>query len=138
MGRSGGVNQRVTLPALQEFFRVLKHGIIVFVIRSGKVEDGFAQHAAHTGGFRFFGDGILKIIHVRKSGDAAADLLRQGEARSPTHKFLIHVLGLGGKNEFRKPFFQSHVIFQAPEQSHGCVGVAIDEPRKHQLARCVD
>src|SRR5207245_7423741 len=26
MGRSGGVNQCVTLPALQEFFRVLEHG----------------------------------------------------------------------------------------------------------------
>ena len=73
MGRNGGVDQRVALPALQKFLRIFEHCVVGLVVWGGKIEDGLAQRSAHSGGFRFFSDGVLKVIHVRESGDAAAD-----------------------------------------------------------------
>src|SRR6267143_349921 len=73
------------------------------------------QCAAHSGRLRFFGDGILEVVHVGERGDAAADLFGCGEPSAPAHKILVYVFRFGRKNGFCQPFFQRHVIFQTPE-----------------------
>ncbi len=136
--RHRGMNQRVTLPALQEFFRVFEHRRVVLIVRGGKVEDGLAQYAAHAGGLRFLGDGVLKVIHVCKRGHASANLLRRCQSCAPAHKFFVHVLRFRRENEFRQPLFQRHVILQTPEQGHRHMRVAVDESRENQLAARID
>src|SRR6266851_1742842 len=98
-----GVNQRVALPALQEFFRVFEHSVVGLIVWGGKVEDCLAQNAAHAGSFRFLRDGILEIIHVRESRHTPANLLRCGQPCAPTHKLLGHILRFGRENEFCQP-----------------------------------
>ena len=73
--RNRGLNERIALPALQESFRVFEHGCVALIVGSRKVEDRLAQHSAHAGGLRFFGDGVLKVVHVRKRRHSSANLL---------------------------------------------------------------
>ena len=132
------MDQRIVLPALQEFLRVRQHLKLVFIVRRGKIDERFTQHSAHARGLGFFRDRILEVIHVRKSGDAAANLLRSGQTRAPAHKFFGDVLGFRGKNIFAQPVVQRHIVMQPAKQRHGHVRVPVDEARQHQLAARVD
>ena len=71
-----------------------------FIVRGGEIDEGFAQDAAHARGFGFFGDGIFEVVHVGKSGDAAANHFRSGEARAPTDEIFGDIFGFGGENIF--------------------------------------
>src|SRR5438309_7444060 len=48
MGRHSRVDKGVTLPMLQEALDVSERLFVRFVIRRGKIEDGFSEHAAHS------------------------------------------------------------------------------------------
>ena len=138
MGRRRGVNQRIALPFLQEFLGVGEHLSFALVVGRGKIDESFAQHAAHAGGFGFFRHGIFEVIHVGESSDAPANLFRRRQARAPADKLLVHVLGFRRENVFVEPVVESHVIVQAAKQSHGDVSVAVDESGQDQLAFGVD
>ncbi len=95
MRRGGSVNQRIALPALQKFFGVFQHGSVGFIVWRWKIDERFAEHAAHAGGFGFFGDGIFEVIHVRECRDARTNLFGGREPRAPSHEIFGYVFRLG-------------------------------------------
>ena len=138
MRRRGGVNQRIALPLLQELLGIGEHLGFALVVGRGKIDEGFAQHAAHAGGFGFFGHRIFEVIHVGEGSDAAANLFRRRQPRAPADKFFVHVLCFRRENVFVEPVVESDVIVQTAKQSHGHVGVAVDESGQDELAFGVD
>src|SRR4029077_5471361 len=86
--RNRRLNKRIAFTARQEFFGVVGRLRVVLVVRDRKVDPRFSENAAQSGGLGFFGDGILEVVHVRESGDAAANHLGGSEARAPTVKIL--------------------------------------------------
>src|SRR4029077_2600889 len=83
VGRNGGVNQRITLPTLQECFGVGGGFRFILIVGNREVEPAFAYDGAHSGGFGFFGEGILEIVHVHESSDSAANHFGGGQTRAP-------------------------------------------------------
>ncbi len=133
MRRRGGVNQRIALPLLQKLLGVGQHRGFALVVGRGKVDEGFAQNAAHAGRLGFFRDRIFEVVHVGEGGDAAANLFRRRQPRAPADKFFVHVLCFRRENVFVEPVVESDVIVQAAKQRHGHVGVAVDESGQDQL-----
>ena len=138
MRRYRGVNQGIALPLLQELLGVGEHFSFALVVGRGKIDEGFAQHAAHAGGLGFFGHRVFEVIHVGEGSDAAANLFRRRQTRAPADKLLVHVLGFRRENVFVEPVVERHVIVQAAKQGHGNVSVTIDESGQDQLAFGVD
>src|SRR6185436_6311644 len=68
----------------------------------------------------------------------AADHLSQPEARSRAHEFFGNIFCLSGKNVFGEPVLQIEVVGKSPEQSHGNVGVAVNETGSNNLTGGVD
>jgi len=128
------LNERVSLPLLQEFFRVREHLRFAFIVRRRKIDERFSQHAAHTGGLRFLRNRVLEVIHIRESGHTRANLFRGRQPRSPTYKIFIHVLRFRGKNVLAQPVIERHIVMQPAKQRHGHVRVPIDEPGQDQPA----
>ena len=138
MGRHRGMNQGIALPLLQELLGVGEHFSFALVVGRGKIDESFAQHAAHAGGFGFFRHGVFEVIHVGESGDAPANLFRRRQTRAPADELLVHVLGFRRENVFVEPVVESHVIVQAAKQGHGDVSVAVDESGQDELAFGID
>ena len=136
--RDGGVDQRIALPLFQEFLSVGEHLGFALVVGRGKVNERFTQHAAHARGFGFLGHCVFEVVHVGESRHTPANLFRRRKARSPTDKFFVHVLLLGGEDVFVEPIIERYVVVKTPKQSHGNVSVAIDESGQDQLAFGVD
>src|SRR5262249_51338886 len=93
--RDGGMNQRVGLPALEEFFTVGGHLLFVFVVGDRKIDPGFAENGAHASGFGFFGDGVFEVIHVHVRGGAAVQHFRNAQASAPANEVFGDVFGFG-------------------------------------------
>ena len=138
MRRHGGMDQRVALPLLQESFGVGQHFSFGLIVGRGEIDESFAQHAAHAGGFGLLRHRVFEVIHVGESRDAAANLFRRRQARAPADELLIHILGFGRENIFVEPVIERDVIVQAAKQRHGDVGVAIDEPGQDEGAFGID
>src|SRR5271169_2305098 len=73
----GGVDKRIPLPLLQEFFAVGAHLRFGLVVWGREIDPRFAKYAAKAGGFGFFGLGIFEVIHVREGSGAAANHFRE-------------------------------------------------------------
>src|SRR5437879_12191835 len=94
MGRHSGVDKGVTLPMLQEALDVGERLFVRFVIRSGKIEDGFSEHAAHSRGLGFARDGILEVIHVCEGSGPAPNNLQRSYASAPNYEVIAVVASL--------------------------------------------
>ena len=138
MGRGSRVNERVTLPFLQEFLGVLQHCGFIFVVRRREIDKRLPQHAAHSGSFGFFRDRIFEVIHVRKSGHAGADLFSRRQPRAPTNEFLGNVLRFRRKNVFVEPVTEGHIVVQSAKEHHRDMSMAVDESRQDQSIFRVD
>ncbi len=133
-----GVNQRVALPFLQEFFRVRSHLGHVFVVRDGEIDPGLPKNAAESRSLGLIGFSIFEIIHVGESGGAAADHFGEREAGAPPHIVFGNVPGLGGENKFAQPIIERDVVFEPAHQDHRDVRMAINEAGDNELAGGVD
>ena len=98
---------------LQKFLGVGQHVGVGFVVGGGEIDEGFAEDAAHAGGFGFFSDRVFEVIHVGEGGDAGADLLGGGEAGAPADEVFVHVFGFGGEDVFVEPVGEGDVVVQA-------------------------
>ncbi len=94
--------------------------------------------AAHAGFFGRLRRAILEVVHVDERGGARQHHLQARQARAPQYEIRRHVLGFRGEDKFVEPVLQLHVVGDAAEQRHGCVGVRVDQPRHQDVVRAVD
>src|SRR5579875_3948642 len=127
MRSDGGSDERVAFPMLNEFGGVSDHLRDVLVVGNGKIDEGFAENAAHAGLFGDAGNFILEIVHVGVSGDAAPNHFQHAEARAQFDEIGSDVAGFGGKNVLLQPVVEGEVVGEAAKESHGGVTVAVDE-----------
>src|SRR5438270_9757429 len=126
--------QWIALPLSDEGLDVRHRFRVCLVIGDGKVDHGFAEHAAHAGFRSFISDCVFEIIHIAVSRRAAANHLSQAETSSDSHEFFGYILGFGGKNIFSQPLLQIEIVGEPTKQSHWYVRVAVDEPGNDDLA----
>ncbi len=56
-----------------------------------------------------------KVVHIRESGYAPANLFRRGQSRAPAHKLFGNIFGFRRENIFAQPLVKRHVVVQARE-----------------------
>ena len=138
MRPDGGGDEWVTLPMVDEFLRVVEGLLRRFVVWSGKIDDSFGEHAAHSGFFCHARNGIFEIVHIAIGGRSAAQHFEKTQPRSPNHKILCDVARFGRENIFLEPLVERKIIGNAAEEAHGCVGVAVDQSGHDDATACVD
>ncbi|MCY1415126.1 hypothetical protein D9M71_305950 [compost metagenome] len=74
-------------------------------------------------------------IHVAEAGDAALDLLGDGQVGTITDEVFIDPAPFGRPDVLFEPGHQRQVIGQAAEQGHRRMAVGVDQPRAEQAAR---
>ncbi|MNP20856.1 hypothetical protein D3C76_1134500 [compost metagenome] len=83
--------------------------------------------------YPFAGD-LGEEVHVGKAGDAAFDLLGNGQVGAIANKILIDPATFGRPDVLFQPGHQRQVVGQAAEQGHRRVAVGVDQPGAEQAA----
>jgi len=72
MRRNGRHDQRIALPVVEIFLRVIERLLGRLVVRRRKIQNRFAEHAAHPRFLRHARHHIFEVIHVGIGGNPAA------------------------------------------------------------------
>ena len=106
--------------------------------RSRKIDDPLGSHRPHPRLAKGSCRRILMEIGVRHSGGATQDHLCGGKLAAPIDHLRIHQPCLAREDVLREPGHERQVIRQPPEEGHGAMAVAVDQPRHDQVARCIN
>lgn len=99
-----------------------------------EVEDRQCDLRTHTAVVHAVTGDLGVEIHVREAGDAALDLLGNGQVGTVAHERFIDPLGFGWPDVLFQPGHQWQIVGQAAEQGHGCMAVCIDQAGAEQHA----
>ena len=138
MWPDGGRDEWISFPVVDEFLRVVEGLLRRLIVRSGKIDDRFGEHASHAGFLRDPRYGIFEIVHVAIGGRSATQHFEKTQPSGPDDKILGHVSRFGRKNIFVEPFVERKVVGNAAEQAHGRVRVAVDQAGHDDAAARVD
>src|SRR5262249_61971696 len=97
-----------------------------------------AKHTAYAHRVGFLGNDVLVEVHVADGGDTGPRQLGDAEPAAPAHGLRLDETALSRPHVTLEPDVQRQVVGEATKQGHRDVGVAVDEPGDHQVARGVD
>ncbi len=138
VGRYGGRHPGMVAPALDELASVAVRLVPGLVVGCRKVDESLTDDRSHTATVRFLGDDILEVVHVDKGGDASTQHLETGQSRSPANEFLVHELGLDGKDVILEPVHELQIVGDASQKGHGDVGMGVDQTGEDDAATGID
>ena len=126
MGRNGWLNQLMPVPPFDKAAATRQRIFIGAGIGGGEHEHGLAEQGTETDSGRFLGHRLFKIVHIGKTGHTRANEFGAPQFGSQPHPRLVHKLPFDG-HQVAQPHVQPQVVVQATHQSHGQMGVGVDE-----------
>jgi len=128
MGCERGAQQRFVPECVVQFQPLVDVFVGAGGPGGGEVEHDQSQRCAHASFAHHLRGDIRKVIHVVKTGLAAADHLGTGQAHTTAAVVAADVGGFGGPDVMLQPVHQRAVVGQAAQQAHRRVGVGVDQP----------
>jgi hypothetical protein len=135
VGAEGDFDARVVLEVAEQL-DALTNG---FVRRAGagnrEVENRDRDLCANAALMHALAGNLGEEIHVREAGDAAFDLLGDGQVGAVADEILVDPFGFGRPDVVFQPGHQRQVIGQAAEQAHRRMSVGVDQAGAEQHVR---
>ena len=103
MRRNRRNDKRIPFPVRDKLFYVSHRFRVRLIIGDRKIDDSFAEDAAHSGFECLIGDRIFEVIHVAVGRGAAANHFRQAQTRADAHKVFGDVFGFRREDVFGQP-----------------------------------
>ena len=138
MGSAGNFNQLVIFVAVPQAEALVNIVVGILASGGGKIKHRKAHLAAHTADTNLLGNRIGKEVHIGKTGSAGADHLGHRQAATIGNKFFTENAVFHRPDMLLQPGFQWLVIGVAPQQTHGGMAVAIDQPRHQHMVVQLD
>ncbi|MNY06563.1 hypothetical protein D3C86_1393250 [compost metagenome] len=131
----GDLDARVVAQVAEQFEAVAQR--LVGVVGAGhrEVQHRNGDLRAHAAAMGHLAGDLREEVHVGEGGDAALDLLGDGQCGAVADEVLAHPLGLGRPDVLLQPGHQRQVVGQAAEQAHRRVAVGVDQAGGQQHAR---
>ena len=130
-------DQGVTFPPLDVIAAVGDGFFIGFCIGSGKLHHRLRTDCAHACFGRGVGNIIFEVIHISKTGCAAADHLGAGQFGAQAHEIRRNKFTFNRHHVALQPDVQAQIVRQAAQQRHGDVRVRVDQAWHQQPAAAI-
>ncbi len=131
--RAEGDLDALVMLQIAEQLDTLANGLIrAGGARNREVEDRNGDLRAHSTVMHAFAGDFGEEIHVREAGNAALDLLGDGQIGAVTNEVFIDPFGFGRPDVVFQPGHQRQIIGQATEQRHSRVTVGVDQAGAEQ------
>ena len=138
MGGDGRRDQRVFPVLLGELPLFFHHLLGGLAARGGEIDERLGDHPAHPGLGEHRGDLVGEEIHVGGGRDPGEELLGNRELGAEANRLAVHVGLLRRPDVVLQPLHERQIIGEAAEQTHGEVGVGVDQTGQDEASAGVD